>query len=166
MRRSVCRLLRSIYGHTDSGTYWEEHCDAQVLEAVFTPVMKDTWPSCYFCAELRLYLVVYVDDFILAGPTKHLEEGWARLRRGLDLGGPAPSGLYLGDQHDRIVQGTKGAGISYNMESFFKDCVAQYVRLTGYTGGFRTVTTPFLVEDQNTSVAGRPPRPLKGAECP
>jgi hypothetical protein len=67
------------------------------------------------------------------------------------------------------VQGTKGAGISYTMESFFKDCVAQYVRLTGYTGGFRAVATPFLAEDQNTSIAGRTPQPLKGAvvrDCP
>ena len=80
--------------------------------------MKDTWPSCYFNVELRLYLVVYVDDFKLAGPAKHLAEGWKRLRKGLDLDDPAPSGLYLGCQHERFVQGTKGAGISYNMESF------------------------------------------------
>jgi hypothetical protein len=52
--------------------------------------MKDTWPSCYFNGELRLYLVVYVDDFKLAGPAKNLAEGWTRLRKGLDLDDPAP----------------------------------------------------------------------------
>ena len=33
MRRPVCRLLKALYGRPDSGTYWEEHCDAHVLKA-------------------------------------------------------------------------------------------------------------------------------------
>ena len=42
MKRPVCRLLRALYGHPDSGTYWEEHCDAHVLQAGFEPVLRDT----------------------------------------------------------------------------------------------------------------------------
>ena len=88
MKRPVYRLLRALYGRQDSGTCWVWHCDAQVLTAGFEPVLRDTWPACYYCKELRLFLVVYVDDFKLAGTTKHLEEGWTRLRKGLDLEPP------------------------------------------------------------------------------
>jgi len=49
MKRRACRLLRALYGHPDSGTYWEEHCDARVLKAGFEPVLRDTWPACYYC---------------------------------------------------------------------------------------------------------------------
>ena len=92
-----------------------------------------------------------------------------RLRKGPDLDEPSPSGLYLGCMHEPFVAGTKGAGHSYNMESFFRACVNQYVSLTGFSDGVRSVPTPFLPEDQNMSVAGRTPRPLLGVdgrECP
>ena len=45
MKRPVCRLLRALYGHPDSGTYWEEHCDTQVLQAGFEPVLRGAWPA-------------------------------------------------------------------------------------------------------------------------
>ena len=53
--RSV--VVCAPYGHLDSGTYCEEHCDAQVLKAGFKPMFTDTWPSCYYAADLKLYIV-------------------------------------------------------------------------------------------------------------
>ena len=75
-------------------------------------------------------LVVYVDEFKLAGPSSYLKEGWARLRRGLDLDEPSPSGLYLGCLHERFAEDTKRSGIIYNTES------QQYVALTGFSVAF------------------------------
>ena len=30
--RPVCRLLRALYGHPDSGTMWEKHCHKTIFE--------------------------------------------------------------------------------------------------------------------------------------
>ena len=61
--------------------------------------MHETWPSCYYHKRLKLFLVVYVDDFKLSGPEEHLKEGWALLRRSLNIEPEQPLGLYLGCVH-------------------------------------------------------------------
>eukprot|EP00972_Heterocapsa_arctica_P040418 5953313-Heterocapsa_arctica.AAC.1 len=68
MRRPVVQLKKALYGHPDSGTFWEKHCDKHVRAVGFLPVSEE-WPSCYFHHKLKLYLVIYVDDFKLAPPT-------------------------------------------------------------------------------------------------
>ena len=124
MKRSVCRLLRALYGHQDSGTYWEEHRDTQVPKAGFESVLRDTWPACYYCKELQLLLVVYVDDFKLAGPSKCFDQGWSRLRKGLDLEPPTPTGLYLGCLHEKYHEGSSLSVVCYNMESFSRSVLS------------------------------------------
>ena len=70
----VCPLVLALYGHPDSSTYWEKHCESHLLEQGFTPVKN--WNSCYVHKKLDLFLVVYVDDFKLSGPTENLARGW------------------------------------------------------------------------------------------
>ena len=41
-------------------------------------------------------LSVYVDDFKMAGPKENLAEGWALLRKHIDMEDPAAATLYLG----------------------------------------------------------------------
>ena len=73
MRRPVCRLLRSMYGHPNYGTDWEDHRDAQVLNAGFKPVLKDGHMAVVLlCRGLEPYIVVYVDDSKLAGLARNL----------------------------------------------------------------------------------------------
>ena len=74
LKRPVCRLLRSLYGYPDSGTNWEEFADEGIKKSGFKP-MGEEWPACYVHDKLRLMLVVYVDDFKLAGP----KEIWRRV---------------------------------------------------------------------------------------
>ena len=168
MRRPVCRLHKALYGHPDSGTYWEEHCDTQVLRAGFAPVLRDAWPACYFHYSLKLFLVVYVDDFKLSGPSEALAPGWRSLRQGLDLDRPEPSGLYLGCKHESFQIGSTCRGIIYNMESFFRECIDLYIQLTGHNGRFRPAAAPFLSEDMNESDVSRLPASTGGrvTECP
>ena len=59
----------------------------------FTPIQD--WRSCYFHPKLKLFLVVYVDDFKLAGPTKSLPEGWQLIRKKVRMEEPTPLGNYL-----------------------------------------------------------------------
>ena len=50
--------------------------------------------------------------------------------------------------------------MTYNMEDFFTSCVDRYLELAGNGVKLRTVTTPFLVEDQGTSPQGAPVIPV------
>jgi hypothetical protein len=70
-KRPVVPLKKALYGHPDSGTMWEQHCDKHVTSVGYKP-MGEEWPSCYFHSALRLLLVVYVDDF---------DKGWEFLRK-------------------------------------------------------------------------------------
>ena len=65
MRRPVFLLKKALYGHPDSGTFWEEHCDERVQVAGFKPIadLDGNWRSCYFNAKTKVLLTIYVDDF-------------------------------------------------------------------------------------------------------
>ena len=54
-------------------------------------------------------LIVYVDDYTLAGPTSHLKEGWTLIRKGIITGEPEPIGRYLGCKH-RVMEALMPAG--------------------------------------------------------
>ena len=78
---------------------WEVHCDKHVQSVGFKLVGEE-WQSCYFHPTLKLYLVVYVDDFKLSGPKENLSTGWSLFRKGLDIEPPVPIGVYLGCSHE------------------------------------------------------------------
>ena len=59
----------------------------------------DIWRSCYIHPVLQLLLVVYVDDFKMAGPTSSLAEGWRIVRRHVRTETPTALDKYLGCQH-------------------------------------------------------------------
>ena len=43
-----------------------------------------------------MFLVVYVDEFKLAGPKANMAEGWKIIQMGLPMVPPAPLGIFLG----------------------------------------------------------------------
>jgi len=97
-----------------------------------------------------LFLVVYVDDFKLAGPAKAIKKGWDLIRKGIKTDDPSPLGMYLGCRHDVSERklpdtGAKVRVIEYNMEDFLRSCVERYKELTGVTVLSRA-TTLFLQE--------------------
>ena len=49
--------------------------------------------------RLKLILVVYVDDFKLAGPKGSLAEGWSLISSEIAMGQPGPVGRFLGCNH-------------------------------------------------------------------
>ena len=77
-KRPVVRLRIALYGHPDSGGLWELHCEAMLAEGGFVMPDPEGWPSVFFHPELRLLLVVYVDDFKMAGPTETILKGWEK----------------------------------------------------------------------------------------
>jgi len=66
MRDPVVPLIRALYGHPDAGGYWERHCDKHLRSVGFVPA-SENWPSTYFHPRLKLFLMVYVDDFKMGG---------------------------------------------------------------------------------------------------
>ena len=52
----VCPLLLALYGHPESGGYWEQHCEAHLLSVGFENIPD--WRSCYYHKRLDLFLVV------------------------------------------------------------------------------------------------------------
>ena len=161
-RDPVCPLRKAFYGHPDSGGYWEKHCEKHLASVGFKPVAD--WRSVFWCQELKLLLVVYVDDFKLAGPAKNIPTGWKRIRAGIKMDDPSIAGKYLGCAHiQHIVQMAAGGNpllpekggkiavrmIEYDMESFLVQCVERYQELGGKFGAnLQKVSTPFLDETQ------------------
>ena len=71
-KRPVCRLELALYGHPNSGGYWEQHCEKHLRAQGFEDVQN--WRSCFWHPRLELFLVVYVDDFLMSGPRASMEE--------------------------------------------------------------------------------------------
>ena len=168
MHRPVVRLLRALYGHPDAGTFWEEHCDQSVKRAGFRPV-HETWPSCYYHKDYKLFLVVYVDDFKLSGPKQYLKKGWELLRRSINIEPEQPLGLYLGCQHEKftmkLLNGTVATAIRYNMEKYLRQTVQRFKTMAGTDTVLKHAATPFIPEDHKVSPQGGPATgPVQ--ECP
>ena len=132
MRNPVTPLDKALYGHPDSVTMWEVKCDVDVKSVGFTAVGAE-WPSVYFHQELKLLLIIYVDDFKMAGPEENLDAGWALLRTKLSIGPEGPLGMYLGCNQRReqmtIHGGIQANVVIYDMESFLEQCVQRYLEV-------------------------------------
>ena len=103
MHDPVCPLILALYGHPDSGGYWEKHCAQSLKKVGFETVPEGR--SCFWHSRLKLFLAVYVDDFKMSGPEGNLREGWQLIRSHLTLEDPTPSGKYLGCEH-RVFEST------------------------------------------------------------
>ena len=150
MKDPVVRLRKALYGHPDAHGLWERHLEKGLAEVGFLPI-HENWPSVFFHKRLQLFLMVYVDDFKLAGPSLHIAEGWELIKSKvkLDDGGPSPMGLCLGchrETFDRVSDGHKVKGVRYNMENALLQALEHYKSLCdthGHKPNLRPVETPF-----------------------
>ena len=96
-RHPVLILRLSLYGHPDAGGYWEAHCKSKLEEGGFQAV--DDWTSVYWHPNLRLLLMVYVDDFKMSGPAKNMIRGWNLIRKSIQTDEPQQVNKCLGCEH-------------------------------------------------------------------
>ena len=170
-RRPVVRLVKALYGHPDSGTMWEQHCDQKVRELDFIPVGEE-WPSMYFHKKLKLLLVIYVDDLKLAGPEENLTKGWEMLRSKLNIEPETDLGLYLGcilrKGSSKLHDGTPVSTMTYDMEGLLKLSVEKYLDIVGKDTKLKNVSTPSLPEEtkKHKSRAPCPGNPKNKTTCP
>ena len=92
-------LVLALYGHPDSGGIWENHLNSRISKEGWKQILPDVWQSIFFNLELNCMLVVYVDDFKLAGPTENMDKAWASIKRAVNIGDPEPYDRYFGCQH-------------------------------------------------------------------
>ena len=92
-------MLLALYGHPDSGGIWENHLNSRVVKQGWKQILPDIWHSIFHHQELNCLLVVYVDDFKMAGPTANLEKAWASVKAAVNIGDPEPYDRYFGCMH-------------------------------------------------------------------
>ena len=88
---------------------------------------------------MKLFLVIYVDDFKLSGPRVNIEQGWKLLRGDLNIEPHKTVGvdetIYLGCAlrrgSVRLPDGKVATSLSYDMGSFLKKAVQKYLALAG-----------------------------------
>ena len=81
-----------------SGVCWERFCNTKVKKRGFYAVPG--WEQCFYHPGLKLFLIIYVDDFKLVGPKQNLKEGWALLSEEIKLDQPTTLQRYLGCDHE------------------------------------------------------------------
>ena len=155
MRDPVCPLILALYGHPDSGGFWEQHCEEHVLSLGFKLI--PSWYSCYWHDVWKVFLVIYVDDFKMSGPKSILSHAWAELKKGIRMDEPTSLGKYLGCDHVVSVKWHKDLSayvtvLEYDMSSFLRSCVDRYLELAQCpVESLRKVATPFGVESREQS---------------
>ena len=166
-RRPVVPLRKALYGHPDAGTFWEQHCDESVRAVGFEPIGEE-WPSVYIHEKLRLVLVVYVDDFKMAGPQKNLAQGWSMLRTRLKIEPETGLDMYLGCNQSKgnvtLGNGHRVTTVTYDMEQFLRSCVDRYLEVAGDVK-LNKVVTPELHEETKNHVSRKPAREGPSVVC-
>jgi RNA:NAD 2'-phosphotransferase (TPT1/KptA family) len=149
----VVVLSLALYGHPDAGGYWEKHCDSHILSEGFISVPD--WRSIYWHKDLKVLLIVYVDDFKMSGPKESVAKAWQKLRKGLIIEDPSPAGKFLGCTNVLMTQSVPepfnclslaGEGgpehmptgktvkvnvVKYDQKDFLQQCVTRYLELAG-----------------------------------
>ena len=95
----IVPLVLALYGHPDSGGLWEKHLEDALGKQGFVRVLPEIWTLIFHHPELDLLLVVYVDDFKLAGPAGSLDKGWDLIGKVVEIDAPEPFGRYFGCHH-------------------------------------------------------------------
>ncbi len=177
MKTPVCRLNLALYGHPNSGAYWEQHCDAHLKNIGWESIDEnDAWRSCYWHPTKKAFLLVYVDDFKLSAKVEDQDDLWKLITedhtdpktgvttKALELEDIEDPGKFLGCNHTvqektSPISGKKCKTMTYDMSSFMKQCVEVYCELASKMmqkvitpDKLRKVPTPFLHAGSSGSI--------------
>ena len=134
MKDPVCRLLRAIYGHPQSGDIWADKLTAELQKEGFEVI--EAWPSVFKClkdGKLVALFIVYVDDLVMMG-TPAMKPILERLRKVIQMEEPHDMGKYLGCTHHmstRTILGELVTHVKFDMRQYFRSALEQYRTLSG-----------------------------------
>ena len=138
-------LHKALHGHPDSGTVWEDHCTATLLQSGLKHV--EAWRSCFYSEELKVFIIVYVDDFLCSGKPKCVREAWTKISALIRIGDPSAVGRFLGCKQEKVIDDIK-TKVKFNMSDYMKQAVFQYKVAAGLSTSvpLPKVDTPFAPE--------------------
>ncbi len=177
MRCPVFRLEKALYGHKNSGNYWQRFCDQEVRKADFEPIAEN-WPSVYYNYKTHMFLIVYVDDMKLCGPSEHCEKTWAAISERIKLEVPkearSDEQTFLGCTHRRVERvapsGKSVTCIEADMRQSLRSAIAKYdtavFEAEGVYPHLYNVDSPFIEEDTKTAPSRAPFNGEEFVECP
>jgi hypothetical protein len=146
-KRPMVRLIKSLYGHPESGAHWERHLE-DIIVKEFKGEPVDGHPSSYWIKGSKLLLTVYVDDLLLSGPEGAHKTFWDKLEKLVDIEEVTPLERFLGRHHEFAeIKGQRG--VRYQMKSYAQQAVDMYVEISGCKK-LRAATTPFCPDGSLT----------------
>jgi hypothetical protein len=74
----VCKLQRAIYGLKQSPRAWYARLSARLFQLGFLPSKADTSLFIYNQRGVQIFMLVYVDDIVIAGSTAAVVDGLVR----------------------------------------------------------------------------------------
>jgi hypothetical protein len=74
----VCKLQRAIYGLKQSPRAWYARLSARLFQLGFVPSKADTSLFIFNRSGVQVFMLVYVDDIVIAGSTPAAVEGLVR----------------------------------------------------------------------------------------
>ena len=151
-------LVKALYGHPQAGVFWERRMHQGLISVGFASVGScGEWRSVYHHDEYRVLMIVYVDDFKLAGAPKGVDACWKLIRGStiteedghvapaIVLGPTEQVGHFLGCAHHPYydVNTAKGGNANvmvYEMHKLTRSCVERYEECAArHTPGYVTL---------------------------
>jgi len=80
---------------------WQTHMEHRIFALGFSRI--EGWPSAYHHAETGCAFIVYVDDFVMIGPSKKLKALIQRVNKVIEMEEPTSLSKYLGCKHKSSV---------------------------------------------------------------
>ena len=71
----------------------------RVVQQGWKQILLDIWHSMFLHQEPNCLLVVYVDDFQIAGHSANMEKAWESIKAAVNIGDPEPYDRYFGCMH-------------------------------------------------------------------
>ncbi|MFY9237268.1 MAG: reverse transcriptase domain-containing protein, partial [Roseovarius sp.] len=151
-KRPVCRLMKALYGHPESGGHWERHLTKVIKGLGGEPVPEH--PGSFWFPATRLLLTTYVDDFLLSGPAKHHASLWAALgdvkNGGIEIEDIGDLSRFLGRHHDVVLRSDGSEAVAFNMRDYVRAACERYMAIDGVKA-LKAATTPFCPEGSLTA---------------
>ena len=145
-QRPLCKLIRALYGHPESGAIWEKHLGSVLRDMGWEAAegISGVWTKPCNQKGQKACLVVYVDDLLLCAPKEFGEKFWRALERRVDFKDKeSPLSRYLGANHQwEMKRGMMT--MTVNMRGYIKSAVEKFSSDWGRP--FRDVGSPYLAD--------------------
>ena len=97
--RPLCLLVLALYGHEDSGGYWEEKSYGDVMACGWVKVRRGV----FYKEKENACLMIYVDDFKMVCRKEDVDILWKPIRELISLSEPKEAERYLGCHSKRFT---------------------------------------------------------------